>query len=129
KATVANTIQSALLQLKSDDSSVPVTNVALHGLGTPGFFGTAEPSLVNILRAYDIPTIVGAGPNDSNASNSQYPVNPDSSSQEVVMPRLVKAGAGPVTISPLASLDVGSQPALRFGYYTAGALPGLKDLF
>ena len=45
---------------------------------------------MNLLRAFDIPTIVGAGPDDANASNSQYPENPDPSSQEVAVQRLTR---------------------------------------
>ena len=128
-ASSANVVQSAVLQIKSNDPASPVINVALHGLGTTGFFGYNEPSLVNILRAFDIPTIVGAGPNDANASNSQYPLLPDPSSQEVSMQRLIKAGPGPVTITPLASFDTSTQPALRLGYYTPGSPSDTSELF
>ena len=59
-------------------------------------------SLAAILREYEIPTIVGDGPNDANAfASTFYPATPDPSSQEVMLPRLVKAGNGPVTISLL----------------------------
>ena len=104
--------QSAIFQVQTSDSTV---SVQLHGLSTSGQFGTDEPSLVQILRANDIPTIVGAGPNDSNYLNSQYPINPDPSSTQVTMPRLVKAGSGPVTITPLASFNASAQPTVRFG--------------
>ena len=122
-------IHAAILRLKSNDPTHPVTDIMLHGIGTAGQFGYLEPSLVQILRAYNIPTIVGAGPNDVNASNSQYPVNPDPSSQEVVLQRLVKAGSGPVTVSLLGTFDTGTQPALRFGYYTPGDPTDLSELF
>ncbi|MDB5332356.1 MAG: hypothetical protein JWP03_3507, partial [Phycisphaerales bacterium] len=128
-ASTANNIQRALLQIITNDPITPTTDIGLRGLGTNGFFGTAEPSLVNILRANDIPTIVGAGPNDVNASNSQYPIIPDPSSQEVVMPRLIKAGPGPVTITPLASFNSSVQPSLRIGYYTPGGPNSTTELF
>jgi len=118
--------QSAILQVQTSDSTV---SVQLHGLSTSGQFGTDEPSLVQILRANDIPTIVGAGPNDSNYLNSQYPINPDPSSTEVTMPRLVKAGSGPVTITPLASFNASAQPTVRFGDYTPGDATDLTELF
>ncbi|HSZ58861.1 MAG TPA: hypothetical protein VK797_24690 [Tepidisphaeraceae bacterium] len=118
--------QSAILQVQTSDSTV---SVPLHGLSTNGQFGTAEPSLVQILRANDIPTVVGAGPNDSNYLNSQYPINPDPSSQEVTMPRLIAAGAGPVTITPLASFNASAQPTIRFGYYTPGDPTDTTELF
>jgi regulation of enolase protein 1 (concanavalin A-like superfamily) len=128
-ANVANTVQKALLHILSNDSTNPTINVELHGLGTNGQFGTNEPSLADVLRAYDIPTIVGAGPNDANASNSQYPLTPDPSSQEVQMPRLVKAGTGAVTITPLASFNTPSAPSARLGYYTPGDPTTPTELF
>src|SRR6185437_9945469 len=54
---------------------------------------------------------------------------PDASSQEVVMPRLVKAGSGPVTITTLAAFAVPNQPALRFGYYVPGDPTDTTELF
>jgi len=39
------------------------------------------------------------------------------------------AGAGPVTITPLASFDAASQPVLRFGYYTPGDPTDQTELF
>ena len=118
--------QSAILQVQTSDSTI---SVPLHGLGTAGQFGDNEPSLVQILRANDIPTIVGAGPNDSNYLNSQYPINPDPSSQEVTMPRLEKAGAGPVTITPLASFNASAAPTVRFGSYIPGDPTDQNELF
>ncbi|MDB5290390.1 MAG: hypothetical protein JWL69_1631, partial [Phycisphaerales bacterium] len=128
-ASTANNIQRALLQIQTSDPITPTTDIGLRGLGTNGFFGTNEPSLVNILRANNIPTIVGAGPNDVNASNSQYPIVPDPSSQEVLMPRLIKAGPGPVTITALASFDSAVQPSLRIGYYNPGDPNSTTELF
>jgi hypothetical protein len=91
---------------------------------------SAIPSLAAILQQDQIPTIVGDGPNDAGAySSPAYPAVPDPSSQEVVMPRLLKAGNGPVTITPLASFDVSNQPALRFGYYVPGDSSDTTELF
>ena len=118
--------QSAILQVQTSDSTI---SVQLHGLSTSGQFGTDEPSLVQILRANDIPTIVGDGPNDSDYLNSQYPETPDPSSMEVAMPRLVKAGGGAVTITPLASFNASAQPTVRFGDYTPGDPTDLSSLF
>lgn len=122
-------IQSAILRIQSNDPASPM-NIALHGIGTVGLFGTNEPSLAEILRAYDIPTIVGDGPNDANAfAGSAYPEVPDPSSQEVAAPQLVKAGSGPVTISALGTFDASVQPVLRFGYYTPGNPTARTELF
>lgn len=123
-------LSSAILNIQSNDPTTPVTQISLHGLGTTGTGGANEPSLAAILRAFDIPTIVGDGPNDSNAfASTFYPATPDASTQEVPMQRLVMAGAGPVTITPLASFDVINNPALRFGYYTPGDPTDRTPLF
>jgi hypothetical protein len=122
-------IQTAILRIQSNDPASPI-DVRVHGIGTVGLFGTNEPSLAEILRAYDIPTIVGDGPNDSNAfAGSAYPETPDPSSQEVAAPQLVKAASGPVTISALGTFDASVQPVLRFGYYTPGNPAAKTELF
>jgi len=123
-------LHSALLQVTTNDPANPTTTITLRGLGTTGTGGGNEPSLAAILRAYEIPTIVGDGPNDANAFNSTYyPANPDPSTQEAAMPRLVKAGDGPVSISLLATFSVPNQPALRFGFYTPGDANSESQLF
>jgi fibronectin type 3 domain-containing protein len=123
-------LHSALFQIGTNDTAHPTLTIALRGLGTTGTGGGNEPSLAAILRAYEIPTIVGDGPNDSNAFTSTfYPATPDPSTQEVVMPRLIKAGPGPVTITTLAAFSVPNQPALRFGYYTPGDPTSTTALF
>ncbi len=45
------------------------------------------------------------------------------------MERLVKAGAGPVTITPLAVMGLSTNPAMYFGYYTPGTGSGKTQLF
>lgn len=123
-------LHSAFLQIQTNDPVSPVEKIALRGLGTTGTGGGNEPSLAAILREYEIPTIVGDGPNDSNAfASTFYPATPDPSSQEVAMQRLVKAGSGPVTIQLLGSFDVSNQPALRFGTYVPGDPADKTELF
>jgi regulation of enolase protein 1 (concanavalin A-like superfamily) len=123
-------IQSAFLQIQTNDPANPVLSIPLHGIGTAGTGGGFEPSLAEILREFDIPTIVGDGPNDSNAFlSTYYPAVPDPSSQQVSMQRLMKAGTGPVSIQLLASFDVNNNPAARFGYYTPGDPNDRTELF
>lgn len=123
-------LQSALLQIQSNDPVNPTVDVNLHGIGTAGQFGTLEPSLVQVLLAQNIPTIVGAGPNDSNVNTQAYPINPDPSSQEVPMQRLVVANAAdPVTITPLASFSAATPAVSRIGYYTPGDSSAMTELF
>ncbi|HSU68587.1 MAG TPA: hypothetical protein VLJ39_17030, partial [Tepidisphaeraceae bacterium] len=123
-------LKSALLQVQTNDATTPLVTVTLHGLSTSGTGGANEPSLAAILRAYDIPTIVGDGANDANAFNSTfYPNPPDASSQEITLQRLEKAGTGPVTIQLLSSFAVSNSPASRFGYYVPGDATDLTQLF
>jgi fibronectin type 3 domain-containing protein len=122
-------IQAATLQIASNDPAHPLLTVSLHGIGMTGLGGLNEPSLPRILRAFNIPTITGDGPNDANQNQTLYPATPDATSQEVIMPRLVKAGSGPVTITPLGSFNVITNPALRFGYYTPGSPTDRTELF
>ena len=124
RATVVG-MQKALLNITTNDPAKPQLQIQLHGIGTAGQFGTLEPSLAQILLANDIPTNIGV----SDINNSQYPENPDPSSQEQTMPRLVKAGAGAVTITPLASFDAASQPTMRLGFYLPGDLTDKSELF
>jgi hypothetical protein len=121
---------TALLDISTNDPVNPVQVVNLHGIGTKGLGGSNQPSLATILRAYDIPTIVGEGPNDANAAtDSIYPNPPDPSSQEVVLQRLVKAGAGPVTINVLASFTASGTHPYTLGTYTPGQPTTLSQLF
>ena len=122
-ASVANTVEAALLEVAGGGSTL--ATVQLHGLGTNGQFGYAEPSLANILTAFDIPTNIGV----SDPSNSQYPESPGASSQEVPLERLVKAGSGPVTIQMLAGFNAAATPSVRFGYYSPGDSTATTELF
>jgi fibronectin type 3 domain-containing protein/regulation of enolase protein 1 (concanavalin A-like superfamily) len=113
-------IDSAILRIQSNDADHRTVDVPLRGVGVPGTGGSNEPSLARILRAYQIPTIVGDGPNDSGEADTAYPQNPDPSSQERPMPRLVKAGPGAVTVEVLAAEAINTNPSVRFGSYTPG---------
>ena len=113
--------QVAGLTISTNDPINPNLYISQSGIGTAGTYGSNQPSLARILRAYNIPTIVGEGVNDANeATDSVYPTPPDVSSQEVTMQRLQKAGAGPVTIQVLASFDAAATEPYTLGYYTAG---------
>jgi hypothetical protein len=112
----ANTvgIQSAYLQLATNDSANPLQAVILNGIGTSGTNGANQPSLERILTAYDIPTEVGEA-----ANATVYPTPVVLPTQEVVMPRMVKAGPGPVTIQVLASFtQTGYAESYTLGYYS-----------
>ena len=122
--------QSTTLTIATNDPAHPTQTVPLSGIGTVGTYGSNQPSLARILRAYNIPTIVGEGYNDAGeATDSVYPNPPDTSSQEVTLQRLVKAGAGPVTIRVLASFDAAAAEPYTLGYYTAGTPAAKTELF
>jgi fibronectin type 3 domain-containing protein/regulation of enolase protein 1 (concanavalin A-like superfamily) len=128
---IAVGINSAFLDITTNDSANPTHAVSLRGIGTKGLGGTNQPSLATILQAYDIPTLVGEGPDDANAAtDATYPNPPDPSSQEVVLQRMVKAGAGPVTIDVLASFTAsGFAKSYVLGTYTPGDPTSLNQLF
>jgi fibronectin type 3 domain-containing protein/regulation of enolase protein 1 (concanavalin A-like superfamily) len=129
KATAVGT-NAALLNLTSSDSVNPLQTVSLHGIGTAGLGGTNQPSLARILQSYDIPTLVGEGPNDANAATDAiYPEPPDASTQEVALQRLVQAGPGPVTINVLASFTAAATQPFTLGYYTPGNPSNKNELF
>ena len=119
-------LDAALLQIPAGSSTL---SVQLHGIGTTGIGGANEPSLARILRAFDIPTIVGDGQNDVNQAGTFYPAIPDASSQEIKVQRLIKAGNGPVTITPLAVFANAATPTLRFGYYAPGVASAKTELY
>jgi fibronectin type 3 domain-containing protein/regulation of enolase protein 1 (concanavalin A-like superfamily) len=124
-------INSAFLNIATNDPANPTQSVALRGIGTKGLGGTNQPSLATILQAYNIPTYVGEGYDDDNAAtDSIYPNPPDASSQEVNLQRLVKAGPGPVSINVLASFTAsGFSKSYVLGTYAPGDPSDLSQLF
>ncbi len=111
-------IRTTTLTIVSNDQTRGSLVINLRGLATPGTGGQNEASLQRILDLYQIPVNVG----DANKANTNLFSNTEplvSPNDEVVMPRLVKAGPGNVTIEPLATM-AGGSPAVRFGYYDAG---------
>src|ERR1700722_12585455 len=123
-------IQSALLDMETNDGTNPSQQIALRGLGAVGIGGTNQPSLATILQAWEIPTYVGEGFDDQNASTDVlYPAFPDSSTQEVVMPRLVAATDAPVTIQVLASYTASGTKPYTLGTYVPGNPNDRSELF
>ena len=119
-------MSTATLQVKSNDPNKATFTIPLRGLGTSGTGGENEPSLQQLMNLYQIPDNVGdTTPNETNLNDP--PATPN---DEVVMPTMVKAGAGPVTIDSLAVFGVGSTtiPTFRFGYYTPGNRTDLTEL-
>jgi hypothetical protein len=126
--TPVGSIRTASLNVKSNDADTPAFSVALRGLTMAGTGGTNEPSLQRVLDAWAIPTNVGdADPNSTDLFSNTQPIQ--TPNDEIAATRLVKAGAGPVTIQPLGVFGVTSTPALRFGWYDAGSPTAKTELF
>jgi hypothetical protein len=118
-------IKTAILNIKSNDATTPTLTVNLRGIGTNGTGGSLEPSLQRLLDLYEIPVVVG----DNNPDATAFPVPPQTPNDEIVMPRLLKAGTGPVTVELLGVFANNDVPGPKFGYYSPGT-PGFKtELF
>ncbi len=125
--STAIAIQTATLSVTSNDPTNPTENVALRGLGTAGTGGANEPSLQMILNLLEIPDYVG----DPTPDTYDLPAVPLTPNDEVVMPIMVKAGTGSVTITPLASFGVGQSgtPTARLGWYQNDTPMDHNELF
>ncbi|QOV91332.1 PA14 domain-containing protein [Humisphaera borealis] len=119
-------IKTATLTITSNDATNPSIVVNLRGLATTGTGGMNEPSLQRVLDLYQIPVVTGdANPADTNLLSNTAPLT--TPNDEVVAQRFVKAGAGPITIEPLAAF-AGGTPAVKFGYYQAGTAGNRTEL-
>ncbi len=121
-------VKAATLTITSNDNKNPSLAITLRGLATTGVGGNNEPSLQHILDLYQIPSFDGdSNPNDTALYNSTEPLT--TPNDEVVMPQLIKAGPGAVTIQPMAVFSAASAPSVRFGYYTPGVTSARTQLF
>ena len=121
-------IRTASLDIKSNDADAPAVSIALRGLVTAGTGGPNEPSLQRILELWQIPTVVGdADPATADLYSNAVPIQ--GPNDEIATQRIVKAGAGLVTVQVLGVFGVSSSPALRFGWYDAGSPTGRQQLF
>ena len=118
-------IKTANLAISSNDPTTPVKNVALRGIATAGEGGTNEPSLQRIMDLYQIPDNVG----DSNPDDVYLDDPPITPNDELEFTQFKKAGAGNVTIQPIAVFGVASTPTLRFGTYEPGTPDATTELF
>ncbi len=118
-------IQTATLTVNSNAANSTALTIALRGLGTTGQGSTNEPSLQRILDLYQIPVTVG----DPDPSTTDFPASPSTPNDEVVMPRLAKAGSGQVSIELLSVFANSKTPAIDFGYYQPGTPTTQTQLF
>ena len=100
---------STTLILSSNDSDEGSVEVKLYGLSADGYFGQKEPTLQDALTTlgYDVDT----GWDGLTFSPNTFPVG-----DEITESRFQKAGAGNVTLTPLARYS--PDEVLPFGYYT-----------
>ncbi len=123
--TSALGLHTAELQIKSNDPNQPLFNVNLRALTTAGTGGNNEPSLQRILDLFQIQDNVGS----ANPNVTAFTTPPQTPNDEVTMPRLVKAGPGPVTITPLAAFSASITPSAGIGFYSPGTYDSLSPLF
>ena len=116
-------VRVAALEVASNDADTPVLKVALRGLGQRGFFEANEPSLQRILDTLQIPVNVG----DSDPSTSR--LDGGAGSEEIPMQLLKKAGAGPVTVTPLAVFSWEHIPIARVGWYRPRGSRAPQEVF
>lgn len=125
---VVGSIRTASRDITSNDSDAPGVSIGLRGLVTAGTGGANEPSLQRLLDLWGIPTNVGdADPATGDLYSNAVPIR--TPNDEIPATRLVKAGAGSVTLQMLGVFGVSSSPALRFGWYDAGSPTGRTQLF
>jgi hypothetical protein len=117
-------IKIATLDITSNDPSRPTQQVRLRGLATTGTGGSNEPSLQRILELHEISVQVG----DSNSADTALDNPLATPNDEVALPRLAKAGSGPVTIEPVAVFGVASDPAVKLGWYEPGTSQSRQEL-
>ncbi|MDB5357427.1 MAG: hypothetical protein JWN24_3880 [Phycisphaerales bacterium] len=111
KPTAAG-VETATLDVATNDPNTPIYSVPLRGLGGLGLFESNEPSLQRILDTLQIPVNVGDRDPSTNTLDGPGP------SDEVPMQLMQKAGKGPVRIQTLASYSWLSNPVAQFGWYS-----------
>jgi len=121
----------ALLQISSNDPSMPLIELSLRGLGVLGT-GAQEPSLQWILDTYEIPVNVGDDdPTTSVINSSTTQQRAALLGDEVSMQQFQRADTdNPVLIEPLAVFGpTDNNPVVRFGWYESGNAAAKTELF
>ncbi|MCS7034412.1 MAG: choice-of-anchor D domain-containing protein, partial [Phycisphaerae bacterium] len=117
-------IKTGTLTLTTNDPNRPQIVLNLRGIGTSGEGGSNEPSLQRILDLYFGTNTIRSGGSESVLD---FPLNPNSP-DEVLLPKLMKAGPGDVTIEILANFANSVSPSSRLGYYQPGNVGSLTRL-
>ena len=110
----------ALEATLSLQSNAGTETVGVYGLSAAGYYGGNEPTLANVVQAlgYDI---------DVGWTNLAGGTEAVAKGDEVLEPLFEKAGADPVTMTPVARYS--PAEALPFGWYTPnGTTPALNEV-
>lgn len=99
---------SASLQITSTEPHPGVLEVALYGLSAKGKQGANEPTLNDVVKTLGY--TINVGGTELILGTGIAPIG-----DEVIAPRMVKAGEGPVYITPVARYS--PDDLLDFGYY------------
>jgi N-acetylneuraminic acid mutarotase len=122
-------IQTATLNIGSNDPDTANATVALRGLGFTAT-GASEPSLQRIMNTFEIPLTIGDD-NESTGvihSNTTTAVSP-LLGEELPIQSFKKAGAGLVTIEPIAVFGPDSTTVVEVGWYNTGNTTALNPVF
>ncbi len=124
-------LKTAGISVTSDDVSTPTASIALRGLGTAGLGGTSEPSLQAILDLTEIPVNIGDDNSSTTVINSSTTLQKAPLlGEEISIQKFQKAGAGNVTIEPLAVFGLtNNDPVLGLGWYKSGDAASKSELF
>jgi hypothetical protein len=119
--------KGAFLSVVSNDADEGTLQLPLRGLGINSNGGGAnEPSLQWILDTFE----TGINTGDATPADNVLGGNSLAWGDEVLARSFVKAGAGPVTLEPIASFGpTTNNPALRFGWYPSNDAAGAVELF
>ncbi|MFC5846884.1 malectin domain-containing carbohydrate-binding protein, partial [Deinococcus petrolearius] len=110
----------ATLGIGSDDPDAPTRAVELYGLSARGLQGDSEPPLQAVVDTLGY--AVNVGGSTLILGTGAAPIG-----DEVSAPLFTKAGAGPVTLRPVARYS--PDDLLPFGYFTLeGAAPTLREV-
>ncbi len=122
---------NAGLRIISNDPATPVYTVSLNGLGTDGNGGNNEPSLQYVLDTFGYGITVGDDDLSTNLIHTDNTLQrnvlgPD----EIVQPLFQRAGAGPVTVTPLSAYGPNQNGVTTVvGWYDPTNVAALNPLF
>lgn len=124
-------LKTATIAINSDASSNPAVSVLLRGLGVAGNGSVNEPSLQALLNLLEIEANVGDDSVSTPLINTNVALQKAQLlGDEISLQKFVKAGAGAVTITPLAVFGpTDSSTIVGMGWYKSGRPATGSELF